>query len=274
MKEKPENNTKIRRFALLMIVLSVVFSLLLLRASHRIKNLLDTAIYVGPNRAGEMNMLLAEQQIMTLLLLAVAIVTIIVAVRIYVSGKETEDSLKYEAEHDDLTGLWNRGAFDRIREDRRGTKAIMLVDIDFFKEVNDGYGHDVGDQVLKKLAWLLDHAFRSTDYPCRVGGDEFAVVLMNVSKEHLRGAITEKIARIQDGMRDTSDGLPSTTLSIGLALEEEGLTPAEVFKHADNALYHVKENGRDGLAFYEDLSENDVHGSVKVTPIDRDEGAR
>ena len=158
--------------------------------------------------------------------------------------------LRHQAEHDALTGLYNRGAFDKLREERRYTPfALMLIDVDLFKRINDTYGHDIGDKVLQKVARLLDRNFRGTDFPCRIGGDEFAVIMTDVSsnmKELVRG----KLQRIADALKDTSDGAPAVTLSIGAAFSDRDGGTDDIYRDADRALYVVKTHGRDGCEFF------------------------
>lgn len=169
----------------------------------------------------------------------------------YEENQRSSAHLRHEAEHDALTGLYNRGAFDKLRLACLGRPAaLMLIDVDKFKEVNDRFGHEAGDRVLQKVAGLLSHGFRTADdYPCRVGGDEFAVIMTEVTAGE-RELIREKLSHVREGLQDGSDGLPRVTLSIGVAFGGPGREPGEVYKNADRALYQVKENGRDGCAFY------------------------
>jgi diguanylate cyclase (GGDEF)-like protein len=129
--------------------------------------------------------------------------------------------------------------------------ALILIDIDYFKTVNDTLGHDGGDAVLKKVAGQLTKYFRSSDYACRIGGDEFAVILTNID-ESLKQVVETKVISLREGMMDTQDGLPEITLSAGIAFSEPNLTSEGLFKHADSALYLVKESGRNGYRFYVD----------------------
>ena len=128
--------------------------------------------------------------------------------------------------------------------------ALLLIDADYFKQVNDSLGHDVGDAVLKKISSQLSQAFRATDYPCRIGGDEFAVVMTEMN-ESLKHVVSSKIATVVEGLADTSDGLPPMTLSIGVAFNDGTLSGDQIFKNADSALYLAKEAGRNGYRFYE-----------------------
>lgn len=160
--------------------------------------------------------------------------------------------LRHQAEHDPLTGLMNRGAFDQVKEVLR-VKAqsviLLIIDVDKFKLINDGYGHEVGDLVLKKVARLLEESFRSTDFPARLGGDEFAVILTDLSRSQ-QAMVEQKIKTINDDLLNPMDGLPQVSLSVGGAFSPARYTD-DLYRHADAALYRVKEQGRCGCRFYE-----------------------
>lgn len=162
-----------------------------------------------------------------------------------------EQALRKRAEHDALTGLLNRGAFDALQsslENYSGPLALLLVDVDMFKQVNDGYGHETGDKVLKKVADLLSGNFRAADYPARIGGDEFAVIAMDAEPKQ-RDGIGAKIAAINEILTHPTDGLPVVSLSVGGAFSEAGFTE-NLYNDADAALYEVKEHGRCGCRFF------------------------
>lgn len=168
----------------------------------------------------------------------------------YNDNQKTSAHLRHEAEHDALTSLYNRGTFDKLREDYKNLPiALMLIDVDLFKTINDSHGHDVGDQVLQKIARLLDQNFRETDFPCRVGGDEFAVIMTDASSE-MKSLVKEKLLRISDALQDTSDGVPAVTLSVGVAFNDRDGGTEDIYKDADRALYVVKTHGRNGVEFY------------------------
>ena len=170
---------------------------------------------------------------------------------IYEVNAANEHLLRYQAEHDPLTGLMNRGAFDHIKEVLKFKTqpiAMLLIDVDKFKQINDGYGHEVGDKVLKKVARLLGDSFRSTDFPARVGGDEFSVILTDVDKKQ-QSQIEQKIETINDALFHPTDGLPQVSLSVGGVFSPKGYTD-EMYHNADAALYQVKENGRRSCRFY------------------------
>ena len=169
----------------------------------------------------------------------------------YDETMQSYDVLRQKAEHDPLTGLYNRSVFERLLETHASDHyAIMIVDADYFKSINDTLGHDVGDAALRKIAGQLSKAFRTTDYPCRIGGDEFAVFMTEMTEE-LRYVVTAKVESIRTGLADTSDGLPALTVSIGIAFSDGVLTGEQVFKRADQALFKVKEAGRNGFGFFE-----------------------
>ena len=169
----------------------------------------------------------------------------------YEETRHSYDILRRKAEHDNLTGLYNREVFEQLLTAHMDDcYALMLIDVDYFKEINDTHGHDTGDAVLKKLSRVLNHAFRATDYPCRIGGDEF-VVFMTDMTEDLKHVAEAKIRMVTDGLADTSDGLPSVTLSIGVAFNDGTVDSNQVYKNADQALYRVKEAGRNGYGFFD-----------------------
>lgn len=168
---------------------------------------------------------------------------------IYEENSARTKSLQHAAERDALTGLYNRGAYDALLNEHVVNVALLLIDVDKFKTVNDTYGHGVGDEMLKKVARLIEHSCRNTDYPCRVGGDEFAVIMTDMTP-NLSYVVRHKIESIVMALHDTSDGLPDMTLSVGVAFSEQTGPSLSLYEAADKALYLVKERGRNGYAFY------------------------
>lgn len=170
----------------------------------------------------------------------------------YDANAENEAALRYKADHDALTDLINRGGFDQIcksLETQNRKIALLLIDVDRFKQVNDGNGHRTGDRILKKVAGLLRNKFRSKDYVARVGGDEFSIIMMDVGPD-MSDLIEKKIESINQVLRNPEDGLPEVSLSVGVAFSQDGYTGA-LYRNADIALYQVKENGRCGCDFYQ-----------------------
>lgn len=169
---------------------------------------------------------------------------------IYEENEEREILMKHQAEHDSLTELLNRRSFDQILslyEKDRSSFALILADVDVFKQINDTCGHDTGDRILKRVAALLHTTFRSTDYVCRIGGDEFAVIMVDMSRE-LYYTITDKIAEINGLLAVPEDGLPAVCLSAGVAFSDENGFCGSLFRAADSALYTAKAHGRCGCS--------------------------
>ena len=128
-----------------------------------------------------------------------------------------------------------------------------LVVVDYFKTVNDTCGHAAGDDTLKKIASLLTTTFRSSDYVCRIGGDEFAVIMVEMTSD-LRYTIQEKIDAANEALQQADDGLPKVSLSVGVAFSDRENPTGTIFEDADRALYQRKAHGKAGCDFYENPS--------------------
>jgi two-component system cell cycle response regulator len=159
---------------------------------------------------------------------------------------------------DELTGLYNRRYFDRhlaIMLDKAQSNdrelAVMMLDIDFFKAVNDTHGHDVGDLVLKEFALRLRRNIRGVDLACRYGGEEF-VVMMPDTDYRAAQAVAERV-RLSMSEKGFDVNTPSPldiTISVGLALKQDTTdTPEIVLKRADVALYRAKREGRNRVIY-------------------------
>ena len=169
---------------------------------------------------------------------------------IFEENRRTHERLTYGNMHDALTGLYNRSAYDFMRHDLDMSRnALLLVDVDRFKGINDTYGHDVGDLVLKRVADVLKYSFRSTDLVFRLGGDEFVVIMTNVDSS-MRDQVKRKIDQANVMLQKPADDLPSTSLSVGVAFADRENPEGDIFKDADTALYRVKEAGRCGCFIY------------------------
>ncbi|MBS1122434.1 MAG: diguanylate cyclase [Deltaproteobacteria bacterium] len=153
---------------------------------------------------------------------------------------------------DGLTGLTNHRTFQQRFQDlieraqrQNGKLAVLLCDIDFFKKVNDGYGHPVGDEVLRRVARVLQEVPRKIDIPARYGGEEFAILLDGVDVVQAR-AVAERIRiEISKVVVDTDKGPLSVTESIGVAaFPDDGRDRTVLIERADLALYHAKHTGR------------------------------
>jgi diguanylate cyclase (GGDEF)-like protein len=155
------------------------------------------------------------------------------------------------ASTDALTGLPNRRYFDEfcalLAHRRRADDAVgvLMVDIDHFKRVNDRYGHDAGDEVLRAVAMAIGGAVRDGDVPARFGGEEFAVLLRNPS-ERVAMEVGERIRAAVGSLDLRTMGVPPVSVSVGVAIEHDPDAPiAEVVADADRALYRAKRGGRD-----------------------------
>jgi diguanylate cyclase (GGDEF)-like protein/PAS domain S-box-containing protein len=170
--------------------------------------------------------------------------------------KEKENIIRRQAMEDSLTGLLNRRAFSQRIEQRLLEceeadeaaigMALLLIDLDGFKTVNDTFGHDQGDVLLQKVAERLKLAVRDGDTLCRIGGDEFGVVLHSVGNEATASHVAE---RILYGLTRKPYELGQTALSVGASIgiaiyPEDGKGEIELFKHADQALYRAKNSGK------------------------------
>jgi two-component system cell cycle response regulator len=159
---------------------------------------------------------------------------------------------------DELTGLYNRRYFerhltlmlDKAREQDRDM-AVMLIDMDFFKAVNDTHGHAVGDAVLREFALRLRRNIRGVDLACRFGGEEFVVLMPDTDFQQAQGVAERVRAAVSERPFDVGGGRSLTiTISLGVAFNEADTdVPETLIKHADIALYRAKREGRNRVVF-------------------------
>ncbi len=168
------------------------------------------------------------------------------------------EELKRLAYYDTLTGLPNRTLLrDRIegamaRAHRNGTKvAVLFIDLDYFKTVNDTLGHEAGDRILVQVANRLSSAFREVDTVARFGGDEFVAVITDVKDIGSIVAVAEKVLKLFDTPFDADGEDVYLSASIGIALyPDNGDDPSTLIKNADMAMYKAKEEGKNNFAFF------------------------
>ena len=174
--------------------------------------------------------------------------------------KASEARIAYLAQHDALTGLPNRALLkDRLDQalaqaTRLGKRiALMFLDLDRFKTINDSLGHATGDKLLQSVAARLRQSVRETDTVSRQGGDEFIIVLTGIDTPDEAGRIAAKILEQLDPPFDVDGQQLRTSFSIGIALfPEDGVSPETLMKNADTAMYHAKESGRDTYRFFDE----------------------
>lgn len=191
-----------------------------------------------------------------------AAITLIALLILLFTVRRYQNRLEKSASTDPLTSLLNRQAFDFVfkqalldSERSRQPMCAVLLDIDFFKKVNDKHGHLVGDHVLKEIAMIAKRSLRESDVICRWGGEEFLILLKNCTlekatsiAENLRNTIANNdFSRTTDLTRTRL----SITVSMGVAQCKDKETEDSVFERADLALYQAKENGRDSVYFSE-----------------------
>ena len=173
---------------------------------------------------------------------------------------ETRDKMQYQAEHDSLTGLPNRMLFlDRLEQSIRYAKradekvAILFMDLDHFKEVNDTLGHAKGDKLLIEVADIIRKEIRSSDTVARLGGDEFTVIVDKITSSDVVVDIVQKIMEKLKKPQLVSNHELYTSFSIGIAIyPDDGNNGEELLKNADIAMYKSKIEGRNRYHFYTD----------------------
>lgn len=186
--------------------------------------------------------------------------------------RRAEERAKFLFYHDVLTQLPNQQLFqDRLQQaiafsTRAGTKvALLLVDLDRFKAINDVLGHDVGDQLLVQVAKRLEQNVRSTDTVSRQGGDEFLLLLTNVSEPDAIATFTrELMARLSEPFQIADQEL-TTSVSVGVAIyPEDGADYGTLLKKADMAMYRAKESGRNAYRFFNEEMNDEAVAQVTL----------
>ena len=172
--------------------------------------------------------------------------------------KEAENQLRYKAHHDALTGLPNRSLFDdhlqlSLSQARRYSRnfALLYIDLDYFKQVNDSLGHAAGDELLIECAHRMAQCSRESDTLSRLGGDEFALLLSEISGREEIEDIASRIVATVARPFNLSQGIGNISASIGIAVYPEHGQDADTLKaNADLALYEVKRRSRNAYKFY------------------------
>jgi len=195
------------------------------------------------------------------------------------SRRDFEQRLRYLADHDVLTGLLNRRSFNNeldsqaARVERYGPDgAVLVIDLDHFKYVNDMLGHHAGDEVIAAIAQSLSERLRDSDRLARLGGDEFAVLLPRGTTESARRVAED----VLETVRETRVTIPRfgerrVTASIGVAVFDgtQGLTGEDALVNADLAMYDAKESGRDRYALFNTDDHSQARMKGRVTWAER-----
>jgi diguanylate cyclase (GGDEF)-like protein/PAS domain S-box-containing protein len=167
-----------------------------------------------------------------------------------------EDQLEHQATHDPLTGLANRKLFDELlvravyRAERgRRALAVLYMDLDGFKDVNDVFGHQAGDRVLTETARRLESVIRPGDIVARLGGDEFVVLCENLNSPDDAEKIATRVVQAIGQPIAVAAGVATVTGSVGVAIGALGESAASVVARADEAMYRTKQDGKAGYRF-------------------------
>ena len=175
--------------------------------------------------------------------------------------KETESTLKRDALTDSLTAVANRRGFDLELSSQLAKStddgellALVLVDIDFFKNFNDRYGHQTGDQILKQVAHVFKQVARSADLVARYGGEEFALILPHTTKKSALEIAERTRALVEDHRFDHQGLVHRLTVSVGVAFATENDDEKSICERVDAALYSSKESGRNSVHYHDGKS--------------------
>jgi diguanylate cyclase (GGDEF)-like protein/PAS domain S-box-containing protein len=188
---------------------------------------------------------------------------IVVVVNDITQRKRDEERIRFQANYDMLTGLPNRTLFnDRLELAAAGAKrnqtmlALMFIDLDGFKAINDTLGHDAGDLLLKGAAGRLRKCVRESDTVARLGGDEFTIIMSNIESADTAGQVAQRIIDSLTVPFDLSgddarsrEGRVSASIGIGI-LPDHGACAEDVLRNADAAMYHAKEQGKANYQFF------------------------
>ena len=174
--------------------------------------------------------------------------------------KALEEKLQKLANTDSLTGLFNRRVFlERLKHESDrvarlgGYATLLMLDLDFFKQINDTYGHAIGDEALRQFSKIVKTHSRSIDVPARLGGEEFAILLPSTN-QHDAAVVAERLCQeVSEITIEHPKGIVRMTVSIGGALLSTDNSNGELaLSHADNALYNAKKTGRNRVCWFDE----------------------
>ena len=166
------------------------------------------------------------------------------------SKVKAAEQFAYEALHDPLTGLYNHSAYKMLLKDAdQRNIALMLADLDDYEALRQTHGDEVANRVLELVAHVLRHSFRSVDFICRIGSDEFAVIMTRMNNT-MKGLINEKVERINRLLEEERGDLPPISLSVGVAFADREDPQGDIFHDADMMLQRMKAVRHNGCAIF------------------------
>ncbi|PPC78044.1 hypothetical protein C4K68_07280 [Pokkaliibacter plantistimulans] len=188
------------------------------------------------------------------------------------SLSEANAKLLHRSMHDPLTNLPNRMLLeDRIKQSiyvatREHSKfALVYMDLDGFKAVNDNLGHQVGDALLKEVSQLVADSIRSSDTIARVGGDEFVLLINDLKNEQAVISVCSKVLSVIQHIRGIGPHRFGISASMGIAIcPDDGVEPSRLLAHADTAMYHVKSSGKNGYQFFQEQMNSDFSEEFQI----------
>jgi diguanylate cyclase (GGDEF)-like protein len=178
-----------------------------------------------------------------------------------IDKKLREQQLHYQALHDPVTGLTNRSlfldrlehAFLRARRAKNIDLAVLFIDFDDFKLINDSFGHQAGDDILKEAAKRMQRQLRGSDTLARLGGDEYAILLEDLESESMVISVSQRILTAMAEPMLSGGNSITCSISIGICLLDKNVTHFEdLLKNADHAMYHAKSKGKNNVQLYEE----------------------
>ena len=202
------------------------------------------------------------------LLMSGSMVAAVLCVLFYIlfMSRTRQRELLQFANTDALTGLENKKHtedeiqrwLENTKDEHNSLQVFFIIDIDYFKKINDNYGHMAGDAALNRMGNLLKREFRENDIVGRIGGDEFAILMKNVPSMEVVEEKAENLKRAVHELYVEELGGDTLTCSMGIScFPMHGKRFVELYKHADMALYETKQNGRDGYTIYQGILETD-----------------
>ena len=163
------------------------------------------------------------------------------------------DKLTFDATHDQITGLYNKRGYDFLAQNiDLKTSTLLRIDVDNCKELTEKLGRDSFENILKRTANVIQKNVRSHDYVFRFEGDEFAILMMHVDSDR-EELIRNKVKIMNEKLKAEDGEIPGYTASVGISFGEEGTSPEELFKQAEDALKISKKKGHGSVTFYRQL---------------------